>query len=166
MQVGKVAAVTLSGTGGVGGRTHVHIEDLLMTKGRTESLVMFLLAGMCAEIAFTGEASSGAGGAVTSDLARSTEILAANHASLGFGDGLAYRSSSEDAARLLTLDRVLLGEVEKDLRRLQEATSAMVESNRAAVSELAEALLRSRVVSGDEVREIVARNASGAPRHG
>ncbi|WP_331302636.1 hypothetical protein [Methylobacterium oryzae] len=126
------------------------------TRKEIEGLVVALLSGRAAEIAFLGEPSAGAGGDVTSDLARATTLLAGAHASLGLGEGLAYRGAPHEVAVGLTLDPRLLDAVERDLARLGSEALALVEANRAVVEAVAELLVEGRVVSGDTLRALIA----------
>ena len=126
------------------------------TRKEIEGLVVALLSGRAAEIAFLGEPSAGAGGDVASDLARATTLLAGAHASLGLGEGLAYRGAPHEVAVGLTLDPRLLDAVERDLARLGSEALALVEANRAVVEAVAELLVEGRVVSGDTLRALIA----------
>lgn len=166
LDVGRVHSVALTSGRGSGGVTSVDMDGLVLTKATSDALVTFLLAGMCAEASFIGDASSGSGGDASSDLSRATQIIAANHASLGIGLGLAFRAPPEEALGIMNRDPRLLAHVEDDLQRLRAESAALIETNRQAIAELAEAIVRERVVPGEMVRLIISRHSVGGPRHG
>lgn len=162
LRVGRVAQVDLVLRGDSAGATS--IKPLLSsspTRDDLERMVIFLLCGRAAETVFLGEASAGAGGDATSDLARATAFVAGIHASMGLGDALAYRGTMEEVARALRDDPGLRGAVEADLARLQAEAEKLVRRFGDAVEAVAEALLDRRVIGGDALRAMVAEHEAG-----
>lgn len=135
----------------------------LPTREDLERMVIGLLCGRAAEVVFLGEASAGAGGGTTSDLARATAFVAGIHASFGLGVGIAYRGPMEDVAGTLA-DPTLRAAVEADLARLHAEAERLVSEYQDVVQAVAEALLDRRVLGGDALRRHLADARARRPR--
>lgn len=153
----RLVSVTIDPAGkGSGGHVRVELPDSpLDTRSDVERRIEMLLAGRAAEIVCLGEASSGSGGAETSDLGLAMRILAAVHLSLGTGDVPRWRCEPDQALSLLRLDPRTMAVVEADLARLAASSVEMVRDCRAEIESLASALLSRATLSAAEVLEIV-----------
>ena len=131
------------------------VDDGLITKNQSDALAVFALAGRCGEEVILGSCSSGSGGGTYSDLAKVTDLVTVDIVSMGFGENLAYRASPEQARSLLQMDPRLLAEVERELRRLHAACTAIVERHRRDIERVADVLLEERILSGDRLRAML-----------
>ncbi|MET3414576.1 AAA family ATPase [Methylobacterium sp. 1030] len=129
-------------------RSNVSRRDL-------DDFVVTLLAGRAAD-ALWGSVHSGSAGQPGSDLAAATRLVAAAHASYGLGGSLAWLGDEDEAMRLARTDEVFRRRIEADLSALQARADRLVRENAATIDAVAARLVRSRVLSGDEVRHIVA----------
>lgn len=153
----RLVSVTIDPAGkGSGGHVRVELPDSpLDTRSDVERRIEMLLGGRAAEIVCLGEASSGSGGAETSDLALAMRILAAVHLSFGTADVPRWRCEPDQALSLLRLDPRAMATVEADLARLAASSVEMVRDCRAEIESLAGALLSRATLSAAEVLEIV-----------
>lgn len=135
------------------GRAHLRRPDL-------DDYVVTVLAGRAAD-ALWGGVHSGAAGQPGSDLAAATRLVAAAHASYGLGDDLVWLGSEDDAMTLCRLDEGFRHRVGADLAILQARADALVRENIEVIDTLAGRLVRHRVLSGDEVRRILADCRAG-----
>ena len=127
-----------------------------MSKPAFEDMVLFALGGRAAEEAVFGEAiTTGAGGAMGSDLWRATTMIASIHANLGFGTTLAWRASDEGVQDLLHGDSAFRALVEAELQRFMEKARSIARSHLPAIVRLAERLRCDRVVSGPHALAIL-----------
>lgn len=160
--VGKVQRVDVINRNGTGGLTNAlsHLGTM-PTRDGLERLVITYLAGRAAETVFLGETSAGSGGSAVSDLGRATSTVVSIHASLGLGKGLAYRGHGDGFSEaLLRFDPHLTKTVEDDLARLQAAAVDLVAGNRTLVGAIAERLISSRMIDGDQLRALVLEHHS------
>ncbi|WP_284212167.1 AAA family ATPase, partial [Methylobacterium brachythecii] len=134
-----------------GGRTMIRTGHALPDRAHLERRVIALLAGRAADAVLGDGATAGAAG----DLREATRQVAALHASLGLGDTLSAMVDAEHATALLREDAGLAERVEADLRRLQGVAVAMVRADREAILALVDALLARRVLTGEDLGEIV-----------
>ncbi len=128
-----------------------------MTADEIDALVVSVLCGRAADEHW-GAPTSGAAGGTGSDLAVATHLVACKHACYGLGGTLAYRGPPSEATALVERNPALLAVCEDDLRRLYETAQALIRENEAVVDALARRLVRSRILSGAEVRAVI-----GAP---
>lgn len=151
----KVDTVSIIAHGDSGGSARVSIPiDKLVMRSQFEGLVVSLLGGRAAEQLILGEASQGAGGSETSDLAKASAIVASMDASLGLGDSLLHRSAPEDAVGLLR-DPEFRRRADKTIRDLYQRTIDILHEHRPALNALTEALLATRFLTGAEVEAII-----------
>lgn len=152
-----VQSVSVIPKGASGGRMSVGGIQDLGQRGREhlERIVVGILAGRAAEIAFCGNPTAGAGGDPNSDLAIVTRLVVSIHASLGLADTLLYRGEPSSLESALHYDPLLRKVVEDDIRRLQARALDLVRENRAKIEAVADALLARRHLGADEVRRII-----------
>ncbi|MBE7198229.1 MAG: hypothetical protein INR70_10555, partial [Parafilimonas terrae] len=113
---------------------------------------------------------SGSAGQPGSDLAAATRLVAAAHASYGLGDSLAWLGDEDEAMDLVRTNDAFRLRVEEDLVALQERADALVRAHAGTIEAVATRLVSRRVLSGDEVRRIIAehgvRPGPALPREG
>ena len=160
---GALQAVTLRGGDGVGGRTVVERNGGSIRVLDVQRRLTELLAGRAAEEVFFGQPSSGAGGGVTSDLARATLSATMARTSLGLDDatGLVWSGMPAPATlpSMLAADPALAAGVRAALDEAYERAVGLVRRRRGSVEAVATALMERRALDGEEVATIVARNA-------
>jgi ATP-dependent Zn protease len=125
------------------------------TKNEIERQVIVALCGRVAEEVLIGDISSGAGGDAKSDLARSTRLIAALHASWGLGGTVTYIAAEEEVLAAVVVDRNLRTTVEKHLQELQLRARELVIRYRDAILAVSDQLQQRRQLSGEEVKRIV-----------
>jgi cell division protease FtsH len=130
------------------------------TDGRLSAIedrLVVHLAGRAAEEIVLGEATSGAGDAEYSDLARATVLACAVEATFGLGGSLVWRGmvSPENVEGYMRLDPLLARGSRERLDRLYQDILALIKENRAAVEAVAEALLEREVLSVEEVVSVI-----------
>ena len=155
LSVGEVQAVTLVPQGSSGGRCRATLRNsAAMSAAQVDDLVVSLLAGRAAD-EMLGEAHSGAGGERMSDLGLATHMVAAKMISWGLGGSLLYRGDYSEVGDVLRLDPALREAVRKELDRLHLRALYAVRENGRRIERVAHRLLQARVLSGDEVRQII-----------
>ncbi|MET4260009.1 cell division protease FtsH [Bradyrhizobium sp. S3.12.5] len=160
LSVDDVVAVDIGGDRGALGRTVMRQHTLIETRATIESRVVAQLGGRAAEVViYDGDCSANAGGGESSDLARSTEAVAALRVSMGLGDGLAYLGDPASAMQALRFDPKLKAAVDRDLATLHARAVEIVRRHRKALDAIATALVERRHLSGDEVRRIFAKHS-------
>ncbi|MGP9819357.1 M50 family metallopeptidase [Salinarimonas sp. NSM] len=145
----RLEAVSIVGDAVTGGRATIGMAQIV-SRDAVERAVLVLLAGRAADVAFGGVPLGNA----ASDLEGATQLLTEAHARMGLGASLL---AVPDARQSLLLDPTLRASVERDLARLWAVARDVIDQERAAVEALARALLRKRVVSGDEARRLFQR---------
>ena len=165
---GRLRMVTLRGDDGGGGFTATASPSSgLVRPADLRDRLILLLAGRAAEEEVFGTASSGAGGAADSDLARATGIAVTASAAFGLdvACGLVWRGMPEPhlLPGVLAADPALAGRVRVQLDEAYAAARDLVWSHLDAVEAVAAALAERRVLDAPEVEAIVARCAGGRP---
>ena len=165
---GRLRMVTLRGDDGGGGFTATASPSSgLVRPADLRDRLILLLAGRAAEEEVFGTASSGAGGAADSDLARATGIAVTASAAFGLdvACGLVWRGMPEPhlLPGMLAADPALAGRVRVQLDEAYAAARDLVWSHLDAVEAVAAALAERRVLDAPEVEAIVARCAGGRP---
>jgi cell division protease FtsH len=134
LAVDDVVAVDVVGDGGAFGRTVMRRRDGIETRATIENRTVAQLGGRAAEVViYDGDCAANAGGGESSDLARSTEAVAALRVSMGLGDGLAYLGDPAAATHLLRIDPKLKAAVDRDLPALHARAVEIVRRHRAAL---------------------------------
>jgi ATP-dependent Zn protease len=131
-------------------------EDFFNTRDDYEKKVVMLLSGRAAEQEILGAPSQGAGGTPSSDLARATQIVASMFASVGLGDTLSFRATTEMSTGLMAIDRAFEAKVSKTLADLYERALALVRANRPSLDAIADKLVEKQFLQGPEIESIIA----------
>ncbi|MCP1558839.1 UNVERIFIED_ORG: cell division protease FtsH [Methylobacterium sp. SuP10 SLI 274] len=165
--VGTVESVSIVSRGRYAGRTNARLRSSdSMSAAELDAFVVSVLCGRAADEHW-GVATSGAAGGPGSDLAIATGLIAGKHGSFGLGDALTYRAAPADVTALIGRDGSFSAIVERDLRRLYMAAQVFVSENADQIDAVARRLVRSRILSGAEVRSIVGLPlAKAAPEDG
>ncbi len=155
--------VTIQPNGGIGGTMLGRWNDVFLSEDIVRDRLVVLLAGRAAEEVVLGNASSGAGGGVVSDLAQATGLALRASVSMGLDSdhGLLWRGEPDDrtAPTVLECDPRLAARIRDRLAGAHEQASELMRRRRAAVSALADALVECRTLSGEEARVIVGRHS-------
>lgn len=155
-----VESVSIRMGRGTGGTTSVISQNPIPTREDLERDVIVGLAGRAADEVIGAGCNVGAIG----DLAKTTRLLAAIHASYGLGMTLTHRIDSDQAAILLGSDLALARRIESDLRRLYRRTVNLIEHHRPAILAVAESLLDCFTLSGDDVARLVVEADTAVPK--
>jgi SpoVK/Ycf46/Vps4 family AAA+-type ATPase len=152
--LGDVDSVSIVVAGASGGRTSYGADTLSAcpTAEELDAVVVAALGGRAAEEVFCGAPSAGA----ESDLAAATAIICSQHASAGLGGSLVHLASSDKASMLLLTDAALRRIVEQHVVRLYAQALTLVRERRTAVAAIADALEKHRVLTGEQVKSIMA----------
>lgn len=135
------------GTGGAFVEWHRPVQP--GTRAAHAGTIALLLGGRAAEEFILGEASSGAGGSATSDLAHATTLASALEARLGLGEsGLAWNPAT--LATLLA-DPEHSARVNAHLAAGEAKARAIITALRPVVEALARALLAAREIAGADL---------------
>ena len=163
---GALQAVTIRSGEGTGGQTVVDREGGSVRTSDVRARLAEMLAGRAAEEVFFGQPSSGAGGGVTSDLARATLFATMARTSFGLDSatGLVWSGMPTQATLplLLAADPVLAAAVRAALDDAYQEALNLIRQRRAAVAAVATALMERRALEGREVAVIVSRHPGGA----
>jgi ATP-dependent Zn protease len=161
---------TLYRAGGLGGFVRMRGAREAVVRADVEAELQILMGGRASEEVIFGEASSGAGGDATSDLAMATLLALASVTSLGFGQ--------RQQGNLIWLGAPGKLDVEATLRNrpdLAEEVGAMLDSALAsaraiidqrveAVEAIAQHLLAHEYASGEQISAIMAKAVGKKPR--
>ena len=141
-------------------------EQVLMSKERLENQLVVSLGGRAAEEVFIGQVTTGA----QDDFRKATNIARRMVLEWGMGDNfknMALTTDSgpvflgEDMARPKAFSEHTAQLVDEDVKRIlaraYEKAKALVSEYRQAMNDVAEALLSQELITGDVVREAVAR---------
>lgn len=140
---------------GASGHTLIEPDtEYALTRKAIEDRAVVLLSGRAAEHVLMESESIGAGGKETSDLAQATELMSSLQASSGMGATLTYLASPTEALGAIRINTDLRKLVEADLQKLQARARGLMVQYRPVVFEVAQALRKSRHLSGAAVRQI------------
>jgi ATP-dependent Zn protease len=165
--------VTIVGQGDRGGGASFGMRDRThMTPAVLNAYLTAILGGRAAEEILLGEISSGAGGREGCDLSCATQLAAEAELSLGLrAQGLIWYAplSAEKLAKLFAQRPDLEHAVRERLDQAYSRARELIRVKAPLVRRLAEQLLTSKVMSGEEVAAL-ARDAGGveplpAPEH-
>jgi SpoVK/Ycf46/Vps4 family AAA+-type ATPase len=143
-----------------GGHVRVNGMPDFLTAADIDDRVVALLAARAAETVLLGAPASGA----QADLEVATRHIAARHLTLGLGRTLLYKADVKDVGHELRLNPRACQVVERDLRRCYRRAEGLVRRYRVAVEAVAAALMEKRILTRDEIVEIVRRNPPRHPR--
>ena len=144
--------------------SHVDSEERhLNTPEQAMQLIRIALGGMVAEELELGEASSG----ITSDLAAATTIASQLVGAMGAGGSRLSLEAAHVPGAANLVAKVLADEAsravaERIVDDAEQSARALVSLHREALLAIADALHEHDELSGDEVREIVARHVPSA----
>ena len=161
LKAGRVERVTIEPRGLALGVTYItrETEDPLYKQAELTSRLAMLLAGRETELLVFDSVSSGA----SDDLKRATELAIRMVGSLGFSDAFGLLSVAGVPKELLGPD--IQGAVLKEARALLESSQAtcqqLLRAHRGQLDALAQRLLEREVLSGDELKGLL---AAGAPQ--
>ncbi|CAH2606160.1 Cell division protein FtsH (plasmid) [Rhodovastum atsumiense] len=165
MQHGRrVWHVGIRATGTMAGAIESDAPRMATTAADVRAVLVDLMAGRAAEEVLLGEPGGGAGGSASSDLSQATVIAASAEAAWGLGGRLTWIAdpTAENVGSLLGLNRALAERVEARLADAYAAAIDVVRRRRAEVEAVAEALAVREVLTGDELRAVVAGAAGNA----
>jgi ATP-dependent Zn protease len=160
---GRLEAVSIRVVGSLGGTTASKNPNSPLTAADARLHMVTLLCGRAAEQVFYGDPSSGAGGAVHSDLGIATRWATAAAASLGFSKelGLVWRGDPDQAnlSEMLASNPGLASVVQAELGAAYQEALLLIEGGRESVAGLAKALVQHRALSAEQVAAILASKA-------
>ena len=164
----SIVSVSAQKNGIAAGGMRMEIRPEQSTEGVIVAHIRVLLAGRAAEEVLLGDVCAGSGGPAGSDLSSATTLVAAMLLTWGLGGRLLWMGDhdADETARLLTIKPDLAAKVESRLAAEYQATLVMVRERKHLIEGLATALVDREVLSGDEVRAVLASIAEGkrAPR--
>jgi cell division protease FtsH len=156
----NAASIGLHGLGMVATSANDHLPQ---NEAWLMNTMAALLAGRTAELMVIGEVLAGAGGGDESDLARATVMALAAETQLGFS---AYQpllcKPPSVAMSDLSLDRQLAERINARLLAAETIARKLLEQHRDVHHAIATRLNAAGIVSGDELREMIA-NAVDPP---
>ena len=161
LKAGLVERVTIEPRGQALGVTYItrETEDPLYKQAELTSRLAMLLAGRETELLVFDSVSSGA----SDDLKRATELAIRMVGSLGFSDAFGLLSVAGVPKELLGPD--IQGAVLKEARALLESSQVtcqqLLRAHRGQLDALAQRLLEREVLSGDELKGLL---AAGPPQ--
>ena len=155
LKAGIVERVTIEPRGQALGVTYItrETEDPLYKQAELTSRLAMMLAGRETELLVFDSVSSGA----SDDLKRATELALRMVGSLGFSEAFGLLSVAGVPKELLGPDiqAALLTEARALLERSQADCRRLLQSHRAQLDALAQALLEHEVLSGDELKALL-----------
>jgi cell division protease FtsH len=155
LKAGIVERVTIEPRGQALGVTYItrETEDPLYKQAELTSRLAMTLAGRETELLVFDSVSSGA----SDDLKRATELAVRMVGSLGFSEAFGLLSVAGVPKELLGPDiqGAVLNEARSLLERSQTTCQRLLQSNRAQLDALAQALLEREVLCGDELKALL-----------
>jgi cell division protease FtsH len=155
LKAGIVERVTIEPRGQALGVTYItrETEDPLYKQAELTSRLAMTLAGRETELLVFDSVSSGA----SDDLKRATELAVRMVGSLGFSEAFGLLSVAGVPKELLGPDiqGAVLNEARSLLERSQTTCQLLLQSNRAQLDALAQALLEREVLCGDELKALL-----------
>ena len=145
-------SVSIIARGQSGGVTRWTAGQLFQNLGHVEDRVVVTLAGRAADQVVGKGADAGA----TADLETATALLVAAETAYGLRGTLLYRGDESRALELLSVDPALALRTEATLQRLMKRALACAKFYEQAIVRIAERLLERRMLSGADVKLIVA----------
>lgn len=158
--LGIGSVLTMSIGNGFGGFVESERStDVIETGDWLQKQIACKLAGHAAEKLIFGDTLIGSGGVEQSDLARATKLALDAETAFGLGQvhPLLYRSA-EVQSSILSLDRELAKNVNTRLEAAEVLAMGLLSQNHDALLALAKRLAESKVLDGNEVRELLDRH--------
>lgn len=153
---GNIHAISIIKRADLGGYTVRNLGHAASrSQSELEADVRVDLAGYSAEIVFYGEASSGAGGRLGSDLALATHRTAMLYGAYGFGNELSFRFGYHSPDEALATDPALRRAVNKHLQKLQTETIHIVKRNRTLIEKVAHELAARRYLNARQFEILI-----------
>lgn len=122
--------------------------------------IAMCMGGRVAEEAVFGAFAAGSAGHDSSDLTKATQIAVLIEGVLGMGEGLASDPRWLDAvSNSLAMDFELRRRVERTLAGALQRATEIVSDNKQSVEDVAALLIERKVISGDDVLRVLARNS-------
>jgi len=160
LNAGLVERVTIEPRGQALGVTYItrETEDPLYKQAELTSRLAMMLAGRETELLVFDSVSSGA----SDDLKRATELAVRMVGSLGFSEAFGLLSVAGVPKELLGPDiqAALLNEARALLEQSQATCQRLLQSNRARLDTLADALLEREVLCGDELKGLLGNSVA------
>lgn len=154
---GMVHSASIVADANSGGVTNLSGRAKLTTRTENYGLAKVLLGGRAAEVITFGEASEGAGGSESSDLAQATSLVTAGFLSTGIEDTLLYRAPPQQFHQVLAVDPELRRRVGQILAMLHEQAKVILSEHRRALEGLAKLLLERQFLNASEIAESLER---------
>ncbi|MCL2500373.1 MAG: ATP-dependent metallopeptidase FtsH/Yme1/Tma family protein [Defluviitaleaceae bacterium] len=151
----QVAKVTIIPSGGGVGGFCVNIppERMYHTKRELEAQLMVNFAGRCAEEIKFGKENVTTG--ASNDIEKATDLILQYVTRYGFGEGILDRAKLEDKASVSK-------ECDTIASRLYAQSLELLQKNHAVLETLSAQLLEKETLDGDEVAEIIQKNATSS----
>lgn len=122
--------------------------------------LLICLAGMAAEIEVFERHGTGSSGTEMSDLSMATNLATRMEAVHGMGQALVSETCDElELRRLRLTNPVIWQRVDAILRESLETARAVLRDNRPVLEALAEELIRSKSLSGEDINSLLERNS-------
>lgn len=149
-------------TSTTGGRVTMDLGNFsISSRTDIEFLLLHLLAGRAAEDVILGSISSGAGGDMTSDLARATSLAATSLMALGFNDEMPllwFGMPSIDGIGTMFAGRPdLARKVSTSLDLAYAKARNVIQQHSAEIERIAALLLEKETLDGDEILEAITK---------
>ncbi len=156
----KIASYAIPGNGNqVGGATYAMPRHMRRTRADYLDDIAVSLGGIAAETVVFDAFFDGAAGSHTADLNTVTRVATLLEAGLGMGHTLMVADKAPSRLEVLRAgDPGLRRRVHEIIASEFERAKNIIMSRRAALEEIATRLKQQRSLSGDEVREIMARH--------
>lgn len=124
----------------------------ILTPDRIGSLIRGDLGGHAAEEVVFGAACNGSGGGDASDLARATRRAVQAELTFGFGETLSWQPVTSDLQRLSQRQRA---RIEQQLQQALSEARQVLQTHRADLDRIAEALLSERELDQDRIAALL-----------
>ena len=152
--LGKVESLTLND---VGGNTRLVLNNEVTTTHYALRDIVGVLSGRAAEIVVVGNASAGAGGPASSDLAKATKLAMACELSWGLGQtGPLWLGDPNDGLSMFGSPPGSIDAVRRLLRHAEAEAERLVRSMRPAIERLASKLMDAGYLVEEEISPLLA----------
>ncbi|MHC2574968.1 AAA family ATPase [Rhizobium leguminosarum] len=133
-------------------------NDRPKTRADYLNAIAVCVAGIAAEMEVFGLFADGASGSETADLNRATELATMLEGALGMGHTLLVEGEPEQLERLRSYNPDFRRRVHDVLQSEFDRAKSIIRSRRTALDAIVERLMETRMLSGDEVAEIMQRH--------